>query len=536
MRILLLLYLVASLISSGCGKREEKFHLKKILFSRPPRGRHLLDYAHLLTYEGEDKEETLKFLRKQYGIEAFVVTIPSLEGKDIGLVASQMFNNRNIGRDVNGRGVLLLLSGQEKLIKMEVGYGLETVFTDLFCGYIERKQLKRYLENNQVDEGLSAVLEEFIARVEGRLTDHEIKKKMEGYLSGGAGIKKQVHIGNFTQRQELSEATKKNFSAQSSPERLFEKYRQVMAKCINDVNLGIYTEASRIAMRYMPKFSPSMCRELSRAYAKPHQVITKGNYAVVLFPNDKKHGPIFMKRTNEGWQIDMISIPKWIRYDGNNDWFIGGDSHPYMFAFRNEAYSDYVWDYDFYDDFGKFSKVSANYDYYIQRYEENLRNQPTDFESLISLAEIFFDLAVTNKAIPLLEKAIKIKPDDPRPYRYLGLLYRDALCAEETALRYLRKYTELAPTDPNGYHYLAITCWRIASWKDQSRYYDLAAKYMLRYGQISGDLIYAYNWIGYIYYYYKGDRRKGKIWFEKVLRLDPNNAYAKSALEAMARQ
>ena len=76
---------------------------------------------------------------------------------------------------------------------------------------------------------------------------------------------------------------------------------------------------------------------------------------------------MFLRRTSEGWQIDLLSTAKWVRYNQNNDWFIGGTNHPYMFAFRNKKY---VLDYDFYDDFGKFSKVSAGYDYYIALYKK----------------------------------------------------------------------------------------------------------------------------------------------------------------------
>ncbi|RKY41968.1 MAG: hypothetical protein DRP80_07285, partial [Candidatus Omnitrophota bacterium] len=141
----------------GCGIfNKERFDLEKIIKSRPSKKGYVFDYAHLLKYTKENMEEHLKYFKEKYGIEMLIVTIPSLKGKSISEVASRMFTSWNIGRDNQGKGILLLLSDKEKLIKVEVGYGAEGVFTDLFCGYIERKQLKPYFKNNQVDEGLSA--------------------------------------------------------------------------------------------------------------------------------------------------------------------------------------------------------------------------------------------------------------------------------------------------------------------------------------------------------------------------------------------
>lgn len=510
----------------GCGIfNKERFDLEKIIKSRPSKKEYVFDYAHLLKYTKENMEEHLKYFKEKYGIEMLIVTIPSLEGKSISEVASRMFTSWNIGRDNQSKGILLLLSDKEKLIKVEVGYGLEGVFTDLFCGYIERKQLKPYFENNQVDEGLSAAREEFIGRAEGRLTDEEIRRKMRGYLSAGAGIKRKVKIGKFSQREELSEEEKEYFSAQSTPEELLKRWMEEIKKCISDPALEMYTEESRVLMRGIPKSSKALCRDLYRRYSRPYEIKVKGDYAVVLYPGSRKEGPMFMKRTDKGWQVDILSMGKWVRYNQNNDWFIGGDSHPYMFAFEDNQYSKYVWDYHFYDDFGKFSSVRSNYDYYINLYKEKLNEDPDDFETIISLGEIFFDLCVAKEAVPLFKKAIKLNPKDARAYRYLGLINRDNFCSPKTALEYLKKYTELAPSDANGYFYVAICYTRMGK-------FDRAVEYMKKYIRVSGKKIYGYNWIGYLYDW-KGDYQKAKRWFKKVLELDPANEYATDMLHTI---
>lgn len=529
-----IIYLGLVFLFTGCNfLKEPQFDLEKLIKSRPSKKEYVFDYAHLLKYTKENMEEHLKYFKEKYGIEMLIVTIPSLEGKSINEVASRMFTSWNIGRDNQSKGILLLLSDKEKLIKVEVGYGVEDIFTDLFCGYIERKQLKPYFENNQVDEGLSATLEEFIARVEGKLTDKEIKRRIKGYLSGGAGIKKKIKIGEYTRKETLSPVEKAYYSAGSTPQETFKRYIEHLKNYINDPDLGIYTQESRIFYRYIPKLSKSYfdsrVRQLNRL---KYHITTKGNYAVVLFEGKgfRKEGPYFLKKTEEGWQIDIISMSKWVRYDTDNNWFIGGDNHPYIFAFENNQYSKYVWDYDFYDDFGKFSQINCNYDYCINLYKKRLQESPNDFQTIISLAEIFFDLCIPKEAVPLLQKAIQLNPNDARPYRYLGLINRDNFCAEKTAIKYLKKYIELAPNDPDGYHYISVAYWRMASWQNKLSYYDKAIYYMKKYGELSGDRIYSYNMIGY-FYYLKGDYFNAKRWFKNTLRLNPTNEYAKKMLE-----
>lgn len=518
--------MILFLVFVGCTVSEkDEFDLDKTIKTRPSRKEYVLDYAHLLKYTKENMEEHLRHFHQSYGIEMFIVTIPSLEGRNITEVALQILTNWNVGRNNNGKGILLLLSNEEKLIKIEVGYGAEHIFTDLFCGYIERMQLGPYFENNQIDEGLSATREEFIGRAEGRLTDWEIEGKMQGYLSGGAGITKEVKIGELTQIEYLSKEEREYFSAQPSPEMLYERFLEQLRRCVSDPTLTMRTEESGIIVRYCPKSSEALCKKSYQRWARPHIIKEKTDYAVVLFPGSRNAGPLFMKKTSEGWQMDILSTKKWIRYDQNNQWFIGGSTHPYIFAFLDNEYSQYLWDLCYYDDFGRFSSVEGDYDYHINVHEKRLNEDPGDFENIISLAEIFVDLTIPKRSVPLLKKAIELDPKDRRAYKYLGLINRDIFCSNKTAIDYFKKYVKLAPNDAWGYHYIAVAYMRMDE-------FDTAVVYMKKYSRISGDRIYGYNTIGFLYHW-KGDYSQAKKWFKKVLEIDPTNEYAKKMVSRL---
>ena len=198
------------------------FDAEKILVSRPHSDARVFDYASLLNYSTENLEEMLRYFEKQYGVELVIVTVPKVTSIGVSQFATTMLSNWNLGRHQDGRGILMLLSNKEKKIKIEVGYGGEHVFTDLFCGYIERKQLKTYFENQQVDEGLTATLEEFIGRAEGQLSDDEIRRKMKGELSGGAGLERKVSIGNRVQKGPALSSPTPGVRGAASAEELYE--------------------------------------------------------------------------------------------------------------------------------------------------------------------------------------------------------------------------------------------------------------------------------------------------------------------------
>jgi uncharacterized membrane protein YgcG len=166
--------------------------------SRPSgKNNYIFDYAHILDDIKSSTGKYLALIKKDYAIEALIVTLPSLPPTHtIESLAAEIFSNWQIGSTTGGRGLLLLLSNKEKLIKIEVAYELEDVFTDIFNGYIEDKQLKAYFLSDQVDIGLVALMEEIEQRSrikhQANYTVAQINELDTELLSGGAGAKRQL--------------------------------------------------------------------------------------------------------------------------------------------------------------------------------------------------------------------------------------------------------------------------------------------------------------------------------------------------------
>lgn len=110
------------------------------------------DFANLFSIE--QKEEMMKNaieLSKE-GVQVVVTTVKTLGNFSVEDYATEMYNKYRIGRE--DKGILILLSTQERKIRVEVGYGLEDVITASKAGkYIDDYALD-YLRSNQFDKGL----------------------------------------------------------------------------------------------------------------------------------------------------------------------------------------------------------------------------------------------------------------------------------------------------------------------------------------------------------------------------------------------
>src|SRR6185312_3231129 len=77
-----------------------------------------------------------------------VVTIRSLDGKDIESFASDLYKQWGIGPKSSNRGVLILLAVQDRRYRAEVGYGLEPILPDGKVGGFGREAVP-FLRHNQ---------------------------------------------------------------------------------------------------------------------------------------------------------------------------------------------------------------------------------------------------------------------------------------------------------------------------------------------------------------------------------------------------
>lgn len=115
----------------------------------------VIDDADVLTDAEEARiSSQIEELSSSIGAEIAVYTTTSLAGADINSVSLQKAQELGLGRRNKDDGLLFYLAIKEKEVRIEVGYGLESIIKDEVAAEIIRKQLVPYFKEGQFATGL----------------------------------------------------------------------------------------------------------------------------------------------------------------------------------------------------------------------------------------------------------------------------------------------------------------------------------------------------------------------------------------------
>ncbi len=131
------------------------------LFAKiPPLRQRVNDYANVLTTEQKLDLETYLFkIEQRTSAQIALLIIPSLEGQDIESYSMKVVQKWKLGQKHRDNGVLLLVALKDRKLRIEVGYGLEDIITDLKAGYIIRKIIVPHFKKKDYYGGIYAGLQ-----------------------------------------------------------------------------------------------------------------------------------------------------------------------------------------------------------------------------------------------------------------------------------------------------------------------------------------------------------------------------------------
>lgn len=131
-------------------------------------------------------EEHLKLLEDSDSTQIVVLIVKSLNGESIESFSLRVAESWKIGQKNADNGALLVVSLADRLVRIEVGYGLEGQLTDLVCGRIIRHEIVPAFRNNDFSKGVLNGVSAMISVVKGtyNLTDAEKSdKEREGAVA-----------------------------------------------------------------------------------------------------------------------------------------------------------------------------------------------------------------------------------------------------------------------------------------------------------------------------------------------------------------
>ncbi|VGO22100.1 TPM domain-containing protein [Pontiella sulfatireligans] len=128
----------------------------RLLNSLQPRGV-VNDFASVISEENEQRiGSVVEELKQKTGAEIAVVTLQSLEGSGIDGFSTRLFNKWGIGRAGINDGLMVLASMKDRMMRIEVGYGLEQVVSNLDAERIRVEDITPRFKEGDYGEGLLA--------------------------------------------------------------------------------------------------------------------------------------------------------------------------------------------------------------------------------------------------------------------------------------------------------------------------------------------------------------------------------------------
>ncbi len=124
------------------------------------------DFGHMLSSDTiQSLDKKLTEFQKETGSEVTVVTVPSLGGDTIENFANKLFADWGIGNKEKDTGALLLISSGDREARIEVGYGLEPVLTDIESSHIISDILVPAFQQNEYDRGVNDAVDQMVLDV-----------------------------------------------------------------------------------------------------------------------------------------------------------------------------------------------------------------------------------------------------------------------------------------------------------------------------------------------------------------------------------
>jgi uncharacterized protein len=156
----------------------------------PTREFYVNDYANVLSPANEtyilDQSASLE---GQTGAQIVVLTVNSLEGKTSSQYALEVGRDWGIGDQEKNNGLLILLSVEDRQIRVEVGPGLEGALNDAKVGRLIDNYALAYYQQNDFDQGTLELYKAILS---------EVMKEygLEG-LEGYQDVETPLTLGDF---------------------------------------------------------------------------------------------------------------------------------------------------------------------------------------------------------------------------------------------------------------------------------------------------------------------------------------------------
>jgi uncharacterized protein len=130
-------------------------------------------------------EQTLAGFERESGSQVAVLTLPSLEGESLEDFSIRVVETWRLGREGVDDGVLLLVARDERQLRLEVGYGLESAIPDALARRIVDNVIVPRLREGEAGAGIEGGIDAVIRLARGESPPPEIAGEPVGSVLRG---------------------------------------------------------------------------------------------------------------------------------------------------------------------------------------------------------------------------------------------------------------------------------------------------------------------------------------------------------------
>lgn len=405
-------------------------------------------------YQGDlaDYASSLSFFFATFladkNMEYTVAVFPDLQGELIEDVATKVFNQWELGRDNDSRGLLLCVDAGMKQSRFEVGYGLEHLFTDAFCSFLVRNSLRELFD----DQISPAILQTLMLTIISRLSleeDHSARAIFQEwenndfrdiYYSGGAGAQASMEK-DYLNDSEIDEKYHSNYLPQDTPLKSLEVLKRVLEDRVKDERLDLYAEGFFWDLFASIRMLASLREEGN------YQVYQLDRYAVVKpADSNSKAWPFFFVQGDDGlWRYDMVTLMQNSHLEKNGKLVIStrmSSGHPYMFAYGASDQKAREFQKKHFA-----SSITAVKSRIEQKQKTSFVER--DYSYYIELGDLHFELGETMDGHKAYDKALELNPYDAQLFAKVAEREYDYKYRFLRAYRYYKKAYELSRERPS---------------------------------------------------------------------------------------
>ena len=146
----------------------------------------VIDQAGLLTsVQRQELEALLRNFERKKGAQVVLLTLKTVQPESIEAYSIRLAESWKIGRKKVDDGAILLIAKEERRLRIEVGYGLEGVLSDIIAHNIIEKIIKPFFKRGDFYTGIKGGLLAMLQVIEGEDLPEPILRKSGSTKRGG---------------------------------------------------------------------------------------------------------------------------------------------------------------------------------------------------------------------------------------------------------------------------------------------------------------------------------------------------------------